>query len=135
MQPDTPNSEEQRQPRPSWPIIEGSYIIGDPAAPVAICTLTSDELLVPLAMIAVIGTLAWEFQVTLPLMASQVFHGGAASYGVMASVMGGGAVVGGLISAARGRPRARALCLAAIDFPSMAEKVAKEALERSKGRV
>jgi MFS family permease len=71
------------------------------------------ELFIPLLMIAVIGTLAWEFQVSLPLMASKVFHGGAASYGVMASVMGGGAVVGGLISAARARPRARALCLAA----------------------
>ena len=74
------------------------------------------ELLIPLLMIAVIGTLAWEFQVSLPLMASKVFHGGAAAYGVMASVMGGGAVVGGLISAARARPRARALCLAAIGW-------------------
>jgi len=74
------------------------------------------ELLIPLLMIAVVGTLAWEFQVSLPLMASEVFHGGAASYGVMASVMGGGAVVGGLISAARARPRARALCLAAIGW-------------------
>jgi predicted MFS family arabinose efflux permease len=74
------------------------------------------ELFIPLLMIAVIGTLAWEFQVSLPLMASKVFHGGAASYGVMASVMGGGAVVGGLISAARSRPRARALCVAAIGW-------------------
>ena len=77
---------------------------------------STPELLIPLVMIAVIGTLAWEFQVSLPLMASQVFHGGAASYGVMASVMGGGAVVGGLISAARARPRARALCVAAIGW-------------------
>ena len=65
------------------------------------------ELLIPLVMIAVVGTLAWEFQITLPLMASKVFHGGAGAYGVMASVMGAGAVVGGLISAARSRPRAR----------------------------
>jgi len=77
---------------------------------------STPELFIPLLMIAVIGTLAWEFQVSLPLMASQVFHGGAGSYGVMASVMGGGAVVGGLISAARSRPRARALCLAAIGW-------------------
>jgi MFS family permease len=77
---------------------------------------STPELLIPLLMIAVIGTLAWEFQVSLPLMASKVFHGGAASYGVMASVMGAGAVVGGLISAARSRPRTRALCLAAIGW-------------------
>ncbi len=74
------------------------------------------ELLIPLLMIAVVGTLAWEFQVTLPLMASKVFHHGAAAYGVMASVMGAGAVVGGLISAARPRPRARSLCLAAVGW-------------------
>jgi MFS family permease len=74
------------------------------------------ELLIPLLMIALVGTLAWEFQVTLPLMASQAFHRGAATYGVMASVMGAGAVVGGLISAARPRPRARGLCLAAIGW-------------------
>ena len=74
------------------------------------------ELLIPLLMIALVGTLAWEFQVTLPLMASKVFGGGAGSYGVMASVMGVGAVVGGLISAARSRPRARSLCVAAIGW-------------------
>jgi MFS family permease len=74
------------------------------------------ELLIPLLMIALVGTLAWEFQVTLPLMASKVFGGGAGSYGVMASVMGVGAVGGGLISAARARPRARSLCVAAIGW-------------------
>jgi MFS family permease len=74
------------------------------------------ELLIPLLMIALVGTLAWEFQVTLPLMASKVFGGGAGSYGVMASVMGVGAVGGGLISASRGRPRARSLCVAAIGW-------------------
>jgi MFS family permease len=74
------------------------------------------ELLIPMLMIALVGTLAWEFQVTLPLMASDVFGGGAGLYGVMTSVMGAGAVVGGLISASRARPRARALCLAAIGW-------------------
>jgi MFS family permease len=77
---------------------------------------STPELLVPLIMIAVVGTLAWEFQVSLPLMASKVFGGGAASYGVMASIMGVGAVGGGLISAARPRPRPRALCLAAMGW-------------------
>ena len=74
------------------------------------------ELLIPLVMIAVIGTLAWEFQVSLPLMASKVFGGGAAAYGVMASVMGVGAVAGGLVAAAKSRPRASSLCVAAIGW-------------------
>jgi MFS family permease len=77
---------------------------------------TSPQLLIPLLMIALVGTLAWEFQVTLPLMATDAFHGGTKSYGVMASVMGTGAVAGGLVAAARRRPRARALCLAAIGW-------------------
>jgi tetrahydromethanopterin S-methyltransferase subunit A len=44
-----PNSEEPSQAQPAWPVIDGSYRIGDPAAPVAVCALTSDELLAPLA--------------------------------------------------------------------------------------
>jgi MFS family permease len=67
-------------------------------------------------MIAVIGTLAWEFQVSLPLMARDTFHRGAGAYGLMASVMGAGAVVGGLITASRRNPRARALSLAAMGW-------------------
>jgi MFS family permease len=82
---------------------------------------TRREILIPLIMIAVVGTLAWEFQVTLPLMASKVFHGwifhnAAADYGLMASVMGAGAVVGGLVSAGRIAPGLRSLCLAAVGW-------------------
>jgi MFS family permease len=77
---------------------------------------STPALLIPLIMIAVVGTLAWEFQVSLPLMASHVFGGGAGAYGVMASVMGVGAVAGGLVSAARARPSGRALCLASIGW-------------------
>jgi MFS family permease len=74
------------------------------------------DLIVPLVMIAVIGTLAWEFPVTLPLMARNIFHGGPGAYGVMGSVMGVGAVIGGLVAVARLRPRTRALCVAAIGW-------------------
>jgi MFS family permease len=77
---------------------------------------STPELLIPLLMIGLIGTLAWEFQVSLPLMATNVFGGDAATYGVMASIMGAGAIVGGLVSAARPRPRARALSVAAIGW-------------------
>lgn len=51
MQHDTPGMEKQSRVPAAWPIIEGSYRVGDPAAPVAICALTSDELLAPLASI------------------------------------------------------------------------------------
>ncbi len=64
------------------------------------------ELLVPLVMITVVGTLAWEFQVSLPLMASDAFHGNAATYGTMLAFMGIGAVAGGLVTARRTTVRA-----------------------------
>lgn len=35
--------------RVAWPVIAGSYEIGDPQAPVAVCTLTSENLVAPLA--------------------------------------------------------------------------------------
>jgi len=65
---------------------------------------STPALLAPLVMMAVIGTLAYEFQVILPLMAKFTFHGDAGTYGLMTSFMGGGAVVGGLYAASR-RPR------------------------------
>ena len=77
---------------------------------------TEPELLVPLLMIAIIGALAWEFPISLPLVARSVFHGGAGTYGAMTAVMGAGAVVGGLITASRKRARRRGLAIAAIGW-------------------
>ena len=54
-------------------------------------------LLVPLLMMALVGTLAYEFQVVLPLLARVSLHGGATTYGFLTSAMGAGAVAGGLL--------------------------------------
>jgi MFS family permease len=62
---------------------------------------TEPELLVPLLLVAVAGALAWEFPISLPLMARGVFHRGVGTYGAMSAVLGAGAVIGGLITAAR----------------------------------
>ncbi len=59
-------------------------------------------LWVPLVMMALVGTLAYEFQVSLPVAARDIFDGGPQAFGFMTSSMGVGAVVGGLIVAARG---------------------------------
>jgi MFS family permease len=67
-------------------------------------------------MVALVGMLAWEFQVSLPLLASTTFHGGAGTYGTMTAVMGAGAVVGGLVSASRKHIGTRALGLSAIGW-------------------
>ncbi len=73
-------------------------------------------LLTPLLMMAAIGTLAYEFQVVLPVLARHTFHGGAGAYGTMTAAMGIGAVVGGLAVARRSGARPRALPVAAIAF-------------------
>ncbi|MGI8803981.1 MAG: MFS transporter, partial [Solirubrobacteraceae bacterium] len=72
-------------------------------------------LLAPLLMMAVVGTLAYEFQVSLPLMAAGPLHGGAGAYGFMTAAMGVGAVVGGLLINSRlrvGLHTLSVLCLA-----------------------
>jgi MFS family permease len=74
------------------------------------------ELGVPLAMMALVGALAYEFQVTLPVMARQGLHVGATGYGFMTAAMGLGAVVGGLFVAARGRTGLPTLVLATSAF-------------------
>jgi MFS family permease len=73
-------------------------------------------LAVPLLMMAGAGCLAYEFQVTLPVMAARGLNVGAAGFGFMTASMGVGAVIGGLLVAARGRTGLRALVLAAARF-------------------
>ena len=74
------------------------------------------ELRTPLLMMAVVGTLAYNFSVVLPLLAETTFGGGARAYGGMFSVMGAGAVLGGLVFAARARPTRLLLASAAVAF-------------------
>jgi MFS family permease len=70
----------------------------------------------PLLMMAIVGMLAYEFQVTLPVVAKQTFHGGSATYGFLTAAMGVGAVLGGLVTAARGRTGLRHFTLAGLMF-------------------
>ena len=66
------------------------------------------ELAVPLLMMGVVGCLTYEFQVSLPVMASRGLHAGATGFGFMTAAMGVGAVVGGLVVAGRGQDGAAA---------------------------
>jgi predicted MFS family arabinose efflux permease len=55
----------------------------------------------PLLMMAVIGTLAFNFQVVIPLMATKVYDAEAGGFGILLAIMGAGAVLGGLSMATR----------------------------------
>src|SRR5579863_4080116 len=74
------------------------------------------RLALPLAMAAVVGCLAYEFQVSLPYMAAHGLHVGSAGYGFMTAAMGVGAAVGGLWIAARGRIGSSVLIVAAVGY-------------------
>jgi MFS family permease len=76
----------------------------------------SPELLIPLLMMAAVGCLTYEFQVTLPVMASRGLQVGATGFGFMTAAMGVGAVLGGLVVAARGKTGLRPLVAAAGVF-------------------
>ena len=73
-----------------------------------------------LIMMTLIGTLTYEFSVSLPLLAHVAFPGSAAQVAAgvatLMSVMGVGAVVGGLVAAGRRGATVRALTIGAFGF-------------------
>jgi MFS family permease len=67
--------------------------------------------------VAVVGTFAFNFTVTLPLLAHVTFHQkSAAQYGILMGCMGIGAVIGGLLVAHRSRPTPKLLASLAVAF-------------------
>jgi MFS family permease len=74
------------------------------------------DLRVPLVSMAIVGIFAFNFTVTLPLLAKFTFHGGAGLYSWFMVAMGAGAVVGGLATAFRSRPSTRLLAFIGLVF-------------------
>jgi len=77
-----------------------------------------------LLAVAVIGIFAYNFTVTLALLAKVTFHGGVGTYSLLTSCMGIGAVVGGLFAAHRARPTPRLLQVLALVFGGLLAAVA-----------
>ena len=73
----------------------------------------------PLLLVAVVGTLAYNFQVVLALLAKLTFHGGPGAYALLTSLMGGGAVLGGLVVAGRNRPDIHRLTALGMGFGAL----------------
>ena len=98
----------QPRPREKGQLREGfRYVWANPA------------LRTPLLLMAAVGTLTYEFQISLPLVARYTFGAGAGGYGLMTSAMGLGAVVGGLVVANRARPNRRKLGIAGVVFGTL----------------
>ena len=69
-----------------------------------------------LLMMAIIGTLTYEFQVSLPLMAQFTFKGDASSYAFLTASIGVGAACGGILFASRKGVNPYKLVSAALFF-------------------
>lgn len=74
------------------------------------------DLAVPLFMMALVGCLAFEFQVVLPIVADHTFQAGAGAYGLLTSAMGAGSIVGGLAIATWGRTGTGPIVVAVLGF-------------------
>jgi MFS family permease len=75
------------------------------------------QLYTPLVLVFMVGTFGLNFQITLALIAKQVFHTSAGSFGLLTSCLAVGSLLGALLSARRkGPPRSRTMLTAALAF-------------------
>jgi MFS family permease len=82
--------------------------------------LRTPALAIPLGMMTVVGTLGYNFQVILPLLARFSFDGGPSTYTALAVAMGIGSVIGALAAGAHGQVGQGLLITAALGFGSVA---------------
>jgi len=78
--------------------------------------MRTPELLVPLALMALVGTLGFNFQVVLPLLAKFSFDAGAMTYATLVSAMAVGSIAGALVNGHRGRTGPRLIAGGALAF-------------------
>ena len=78
--------------------------------------LTKPILFDTLFMMAIIGTLTYEFSVSLPLFAQNSLHGNAQTYSMLVSSIGLGSVVGGLFGANKKKTDQKRLITTAFFF-------------------
>ncbi|HEX3361743.1 MAG TPA: MFS transporter, partial [Solirubrobacterales bacterium] len=76
----------------------------------------SPELAIPLALMALVGTLGFNFQVALPLLAKFSFGGGAGSYAVLVCAMGAGSIVAALVNGNQGKTGSKLIAAASLAF-------------------
>jgi MFS family permease len=80
-------------------------------------TWAHPDLMLAMVLAFVIGTFGFNYQVTIALMARQVFHLGAEAFGLLSTCFAVGSLTGALLSTRRSvRPRQRFLVISAVVF-------------------
>ncbi|HEV7741753.1 MAG TPA: MFS transporter [Pseudolysinimonas sp.] len=74
------------------------------------------DIVLVLTMIAILGTIGFNFPIFISAMARIQFHEEAGEFGVLSSVIAIGSVTGALMTARRERPRLRTITLSAAGF-------------------
>jgi MFS family permease len=77
---------------------------------------STPALLIPLVLMGVIGTLSYNFQTLMPLLARFSFHGQAGTYAALTTAMGVGALAGALAASTRREVGPRLLVVSAVAF-------------------
>ena len=94
-----------RIPRGKGQVREGArYLWGSP------------QLRATIILVAVVAIFGQNFRVVLPLAATELYHGDAATYGWLTSAIGLGALVGAVVSASMHIPTAWSLVVTAVAF-------------------
>ena len=78
--------------------------------------LRSHDVTLVLAIITVMSTVGFNFNVILPLLASSTLHTGPRAFGLLSACFGAGALAGALVAATLGRPSWRALLVGLCGF-------------------
>jgi MFS family permease len=80
-------------------------------------TWAHPDLMLAMVLAFVIGTFGFNYQVTIALMAREVFHLGAEAFGLLSTCFAVGSLTGALLSTRRSvRPRQRFLVISAVVF-------------------
>jgi MFS family permease len=80
-------------------------------------TWAHPDLVLAMALAFVIGTFGFNYQVTIALMAREVFHLGAEAFGLLSTAFAVGSLSGALLSTRRSeRPRQRFLVISSVVF-------------------
>jgi MFS family permease len=82
------------------------------------------DLLLPMLLMLVLGTFGYNYQITIALIAKQVFHRGAETFGLLSASLALGAVGGALTASLRRRRPSRLFLLAAAAAFSLTELLA-----------
>src|SRR4029079_9159375 len=71
---------------------------------------------VAFAVVFVLATFSFNFNVLLPLVADRTLHRGAQTFGLIAAIFGAGALCGALVNATHGVASLRRLLIGAVGF-------------------